>query len=425
MFSIALAGLGTVGSALVRQLRDNAAWIEARVGQPVVIKAVSARNKSRKRECDLSGIDWVDDPVVLASLPGVDAVVELIGGAEGVALQLAEAALSHGCHFVTANKALLAKHGPSLALLAGKNKAQLSFEAAVAGGIPVIKALREGLAGDEIEKISGILNGTCNYILTRMFAEGLSFETVLADAQKKGYAEADPSSDIDGHDTANKLSILSSLAFGVKPDLSSIKVEGIRHITLADLQFAKELGFRIKLLGMAQKTSEGIVQRVGPALIPEEWTLANVDGALNSVSIRGRTLGPLTLEGKGAGGEPTANAVTSDILDIARGTRIPAFSVPAESLTNIEVGRMPACRYYMRLQVQDRPGVVADISAIMRDEALSFESLIQRGKSKMESVPVIITTHAGDFDSMHRAAKKIAKIQTVMEYPCLIPIEEE
>ncbi len=423
--NIAVAGLGTVGAALVRQVRQNAETISIRAGRPVAIKAVSARDKARKRDCDLSGIDWVDDPRGLAALSGVDVVVELIGGAEGAARDLVEASLANGKSVVTANKALIAKHGPALAAVAEKNNVQLSYEAAVAGGIPVIKTLREGLAGDLIDSLSGILNGTCNYILTRMRAEKLPFDVILADAQKQGYAEADPAADIDGHDTANKLAILVALAFGVEPNLSSIRVEGIRKITLPDIQFADELGCRIKLLGSARRTSEGVEQSVRPTLVSEASPLASVDGTLNSVLLRGQRTGPITLEGRGAGGGPTANAVTADIVDIARGARTFAFSVPFSHLRPLTPAKMPPTRYYMRLQVQDRPGVVADIAAIMRDEAISFESMLQHGRAKTDSVPVVITTHAADTDAMRRAADKIAKVPTVMEYPCLIPIEDE
>lgn len=425
MLGIAIAGLGTVGSALVRQIRQNASLIEARAGVPIIIKAVSARDKSRTRDCNLSGIQWIDEPKDLLSISGVDVVVELIGGADGVSHDLAEGALSSGKHFVTANKALIAKHGPSLALLAEAEGVQLSFEASVAGGIPVIKTLREGLVGDRVDAVCGILNGTCNYILTRMLAEKLSFSSVLFDAQKRGYAEADPAADIDGHDTANKLAILTALAFGVKPDISSIRVEGIREITLSDLLFAEELGYRIKLLGVTRQTAEGIEQSVCPTLVSEKSPLAHVNGPHNSVLIKGRCVGPLTHQGYGAGGEPTANAVVSDIVDIARGRKGAAFSVPATKLVSLKRAPPSQMRHYMRLQVQDRPGVVADIGGIMRDENLSFESLIQRGKSPMESVPVFVTTHHGDADAMRRAVDKIAQVPTVMERPCLIPIEDD
>ncbi len=423
MSAVAIAGLGTVGAALVRQLRQNAGQIAARAGGSVEIKAVSARDKRRKRDCDLSGIKWIPDPLKLASLPDVDIVVELMGGADGPAHALAKAALGGGKHFVTANKALIAKHGPELAALAEKNNVQLSFEAAVAGGIPVIKALREGFAGDAIDKVSGILNGTCNYILTRMREEGLPFPLALAAAQKAGYAEADPSADIDGPDTANKLVLLASLAFGVKPDLSSVRVEGIQKITPLDLRFAAELGCRIKMLGIAEKTTKGIVQTAGPFLVSEKSPLASVDGTYNCVFINGRRAGPLMLVGRGAGGAPTANAVTADIIDVARGARVSAFSLPSARLGDLKLASPPPMRYYLRLQVLDRPGVVADIAAIMRDETLSFESLIQRGRSPTDSVSVVITTHVGDVAAMARAVKKLSKLPVVKEYPCLIPME--
>jgi len=425
MLTIAIAGLGTVGSALVSQLQQNADLIASRAGTPVVIKAVCDRDKDRVRECDLSRVEWIDDPRKLALLPGVDVVVELMGGADGAARDLAEAALTNGKHFVSANKALIAKHGAALAALSEKHNVQMSFEAAVAGGLPVIKTLREGFAGEEIDRVSGILNGTCNYILTRMRAEKVPFATALADAQKRGYAEADPASDIDGHDTANKLAILAALAFGVRPDISSIRMEGIRQISLADLQFAEDLGYRIKLLGTARKTPEGIEQSVGPTLVSEKSPLANVEGTLNGVFLYGRRVGPIMLVGRGAGGEPTANAVTADIIDIARGEKSYAFSLPAAKLAALSSGKTPSMRYYMRLQVQDRPGVVADIAGIMRDEALSFESLIQRGRSQMNSVSLVITIHASDAEAMRRATEKIAKVPTVTEYPCLMPMEDD
>ena len=424
MVSIAIAGLGTVGAAVINQLQTGAALISARAGLPVEVKAVSARDKSRKRDCDLSGITWVDNPQDLATLSGIDVVVELIGGAEGAARTLAESALRAGKHVVTANKALIAAHGPALAKLAEAGKAQLSFEAAVAGGIPVIKTLREGLAGDDVSMLHGILNGTCNFILTRMHDANLNFAIALAEAQNLGYAEADPAADIDGHDTANKLAILAALAFGVEPDLATVQVEGIRRITALDLQFAEELGCRVKLLGVARQTAQGIEQRVGPSLVPMHSPLAQVDGVLNAVLLRGARVGDITLEGRGAGGSPTANAVVADIIDITRGTRTHAFSVPAAKLRKASAAKAQATRYYIRLQVSDRPGVVADIASILRDEAISIESLLQRGQSQVESVPVVITTHASDTAAMRRAADKIAALPTVTERPCLIPIED-
>ncbi len=422
MLTVAIAGLGTVGSAVLRHLQQNAALITARAGQPITVKAVSARDKTRSRNADLSAIEWHDDPRALATLPGVDVVVELMGGAEGAARQLAESALANGKHIVTANKALIATHGATLARLAKTNNVQLSFEAAVAGGIPIIKTLRESLAGDNIEKLSGILNGTCNYILTRMRNAKLDFAAALAEAQQHGYAEADPSADIDGHDTANKLAILVALAFGTEPNLAAIKAEGIRSITALDLQFAEELGYRVKLLGTARQHAEGIEQRVCPTLIRESSPLARIDGALNAVLIHGKQVGPLTLEGAGAGGAPTANAVIADLIDIARGHRTDAFSTA--QLNTLPHGKAQPTCHYIRLQVADKPGVVADISAILRDEALSIASLIQRGQSTTGSVPVILTTHACDTAAIRRALEKIALLPVVMAPPCLMPIED-
>ncbi len=425
MLNIAIAGLGTVGSSLVRLLQNNADAIAARAGQPVNIKAVSALTQKKRRDCDLKKIEWVDDPRALAKMPGIDVVVELIGGTEGTAREIAEATLGNGRHLVTANKALLAAHGAALAALAEKNKAQLSFEASVAGGIPIIKTMREALAGNGITSVRGILNGTCNYILTRMGQSGLSFEEALREAQEKGYAEADPAADIDGHDAAHKIAILAALAFGAAPDIKSVEVEGIRRITPVDLQFAEELSCRVRLLGVARMENGKLEQRVAPALVPQSLPLAQVSGALNAVLVRGNFAGDLMLQGQGAGGEPTASSVASDIIDIARGDFVPAFGIPASKLKKFSAAAAGhSARYYMRMQVSDRPGVVADISAILRDEAISIESLLQRGRSATDSVPVVIVTHEAQADAMKRAAEKIAKVKTVVEKPCLLPIEE-
>lgn len=425
MLNIAIAGLGNVGAAVVRVLRGNAELIAARTGRPVAVKAVAARDKNKKRDCDLSGIEWVDDPRALAKMAGVDVVVELIGGADGAARELAEAALGGGRHLVTANKALLAAHGASLARLAESTKAQLSFEASVAGGIPIIKTMREAMAGNRIATVRGILNGTCNYILTRMEEAELTFEAALKEAQDKGYAEADPAADIDGHDAAHKIAILAALAFGAEPDIKSVDVNGIRHIKPVDLQFAEELSCRVRLLGVARLAGGKLEQRVAPAMVPKSLPLAQVSGALNAVMVKGDFAGDLMLEGQGAGGAPTASSVVSDIIDIARVNFAPAFGVPGSKLRKLTVSRVPEAqqRYYMRMQVVDKPGVVADISAILRDEAISIESLLQRGRST-DSVPVVITTHETRADAIARAAEKIAKVGTVVERPCLLPIEE-
>lgn len=424
MISIALVGLGTVGSGVVRLLKDHKELLAERAGQLLVLKAVSARDKNRKRDCDLSGVAWVDDPLQLAKDPSLDVIVELVGGAEGLARELAEAALKAGKHLVTANKALLAAHGVKLAGLAEQHGVSIGLEAAVAGGIPVIKTLREGLAANQLSVVRGILNGTCNYILTRMREARMDFKTALKEAQDKGYAEADPAADIDGHDTANKLAILSALAFGGEPDLASIEIEGIRGVTPVDLQFAEDLGCRIKLLGNARLTSSGLEQRVGPSLVPETSPLAQINGVLNAVLLRGDAVGDLMLAGKGAGAEPTASAVVSDLVDHARGHKVPVFGLPSTRLQKRPTIAAKAARYYIRLQVMDKPGVVADISAILRDDAISIESLLQRGKSVTQSVPVVITTHEAASDAMRRAVEKMAQLPTVVEKPCLMQIED-
>ena len=424
MVNIAIAGLGTVGSGVVRLLQKNADLITARAGRPIAVTVVSARDKNRKRDCDISGVTWVDDARQLATMPDIDVIVELIGGADGVARELAEAALKNGKHYVTANKALLASSGAELAALAEQNKVQLQFEASVAGGIPVLKTLREGLVGNRMSSVRGILNGTCNYILTLMQSKGLSFEDALGQAQAKGYAEADPSADIDGHDTAYKLAILTALAFGVKPDFRSIKVEGIRQITLLDLKLALELGYRIKLLGMARAREDGIEQRVCPVLVPVESPLAQVDGPMNAILLSGDFIGDLTLQGAGAGAEPTASAVVADIVDVVCGARNPCFGVDTKHMTKLKSAKAAFAQHYLRLHVMDKPGVVADIAAVLRDEAISIESFIQHGKSANESVPVVITTHAADAAAMRRAADLIAKLGVVSAPPCVLRIEE-
>jgi homoserine dehydrogenase len=424
MIKIGIAGLGTVGAGVVRLLNDNAEQIASRVGQAITVAAVSARDSKRVRDCDLSGMSWVDDPLQIPNHPDVDVVIELIGGADGIALQIAEKASAERKPFVTANKALIAKHGAGLAKQFEAASVPLAFEASVAGGIPIIKTIREGLAANRISIVRGILNGTCNYILTRMAADNLGFADALAEAQQRGYAEADPAADIDGHDTANKLAILAALAFGGEPSLATIQIDGIRRVTPLDLQFAAELDCRVKLLGVAHHTSHGLSQRVGASLVPTKSPLANVHGVTNAVMVRGDFVGDVMLEGRGAGAEPTASAVVADIIDIARGVRMPAFGRPAAQLTKtVSVAALPM-RYYVRLEVMDKPGVVADISAILRDQSISIESLIQRGRSVTESVPVVMIFHETPADAMRHSIDAIARVATVVEKPCVMPIED-
>ncbi len=423
--SLGVAGLGTVGAGVIRLLHDNADIVAARAGRPVVVTAVSARERGRDRGVDLSAMRWVDDPVALASDPGTDIVVELIGGASGPARALADAAIANRKPLVTANKALLAIHGAELARAAEAADVPLAFEAAVAGGIPVIKALREGLAGNRISRVAGILNGTCNYILTVMREQRRDFADVLAEAQALGYAEADPSFDIDGIDAAHKLAILAAIAFGRPVDIDSVHVEGIRGVGALDIGFAEELGFRIKLLGIARRTAQGVSARVHPVMLPAAAQLARVDGVFNAVVAEGDFVGPLLLEGRGAGAGPTASAVVSDIIDIARGRHTPVWGAASGDLSNLPSlpidGHVGA--YYLRLMVLDQPGVIADVAASLRDCGISMESMLQRGRAPGGAVPVVLTTHATAERAMRDALARIGTLPTLVEPPTLIRIE--
>lgn len=410
---LGIAGLGTVGAQVVSLLARHA---DGQIG----IAAVSARS-GKDRGLGLPPQTWRESPVSLASDPAVDVVVELMGGADGAAYDLARAALQNGKPLVTANKALLAMHGEELFALSAKTGTPILFEAAVAGGIPVIKILREGLAANSIEAIHGILNGTCNYILSEMSATGRNFADVLAEARDKGYAEADPSFDIDGHDTAHKLALLAMLAFGGTPDVASIHVRGIRDVQPLDIRFARELGFCIKLLGTAKRTPAGIEQSVEPCLVPESCSLAAVSGVLNAVYIDADHAGKILLTGAGAGGRATASAVVADIIELARGRALPSPDASAKIRTADISGRMGA--YYLRLMVTDRPGVIADISAVLRDEAVSLESVLQHGRDPGGPVPVVMTTHETGEDSMARAVTGIAKLASVVEPPYLMRID--
>lgn len=399
---IALAGLGTVGGGVIRLIDANHDLIARRAGRPIEIVAVSARDRSKDRGVDLTRFDWVDDTTALARHASADVVVELIGGSDGPALALARATLGAGKGFVTANKAMIAHHGFELAGAAETSGVALKFEAAVAGGIPVIKGLREGAAANEIARVYGILNGTCNYILSAMEATkeqggGRDFADVLADAQALGFAEADPSFDIDGIDAAHKLSILASVAFGTRPAFTDVAVSGIRHILAADIAEAASLGYRVRLLGIAEAGSNGLVQRVHPHLVPLAHPLAHVTGATNAVVAEGNFVGRLLFQGAGAGDGPTASAVVADLIDIARGEFGPAFAMPAGSLSQMaaaDTGERMG-RAYVRFTVADKVGVLAEIAAAMRDAGVSIESLMQRGALVDGRVLVAIVTHQG------------------------------
>jgi homoserine dehydrogenase len=423
---IAIAGLGTVGAGTLQLLDRQADLLARRAGRRIIVAAVSARDRRRDRGVDLSAVRWYEDAAAMAADPQVDVVVELIGGSDGIARQVLNIALDNGKHVVTANKALMAHDGTRLAALAEKKGVILAFEASVAGGIPVIKGLREGLAGNRLERVYGILNGTSNYILTTMRESGHEFAEVLAEAQKLGYAETDPSFDIDGIDAAHKLAILASLAFGRPVDLAGVYAEGIRHVSRLDIDFAEELGYRIKLLGIARLTEDGLEQRVHPCMVPRATPIAAVEGVYNAVVAEGDFVGRMVFQGRGAGAYPTASAVAADLVDIAAGRHPAPFGIPVADLR--EIPGVPIERhqsaYYIRLMVVDQPGVIADVAAALRDEQVSMESMIQRGRAPGEAVPVVMTTHHTVEAAMRRALKRIEALDTVLEPPRMIRIED-
>ncbi|MEO0637308.1 MAG: homoserine dehydrogenase [Pseudomonadota bacterium] len=423
---LGIAGLGTVGAELVGMLQNKANFLAQRTGRTIDVVAVSARNPDKDRGVDLSSAQWFSDPVEMASSAEIDAFVELVGGADGAAKNSVEAALSRGLTVITANKALLADHGLALAALAEENDTTILFEAAVAGGIPVIKALREQLAANQVDRVYGILNGTCNYILTRMEREGISFDDCLADAQALGYAEADPTFDIEGFDAAHKLALLTSIAFGTEPAPSQIAVDGITSISSADISAAAELGYRIRLLGFAMRGEGGVTQRVHPTMVPETSAIAAIDGVTNAVAIEGDYIGATVLQGPGAGGKATASAVAGDIVDLARGTKIPTFGIQTGALapfTNAEP--RPDARFYLRLHVTDKAGVFAAIAGHMADNSISLESIVQRRRSDEpdDAKMIILITHGTTRAAVDQAVKAIAKDGYLVSDPQMIRIE--
>ena len=422
---LGVAGLGTVGAGLLRLLSSNAELIALRAGRPIVVTAVSARRRMHERGLPIEHLRWHDDPLELVRDPQVDVVVELIGGAEGVARNLVEAAIAGGKPVVTANKALLAVHGAALAASAERAGVVLAFEATVGGGMPIIKTLRESLAANRIDRVAGILNGTCNYILTMMRETGRQYADILAEAQRLGYAEADPAADVDGIDTAHKLAILAALAFGRPVAFDEIHVEGIRAMSPLDIGFARELGYRIKLLGIARQTSGGIETRVHPCLVGEATPIATVDGVFNAVVAEGDFVGRLMLEGRGAGAGPTASAVAADLIDIARGRHTPVWGAASNALSVAKAIPMSAHRgtYYLRLMVTDRPGVIADVTAALRDSGVSLESMLQHGRAPGEAVPVVLVTHETGEADMRAAIERITSLEAVIEQPMMIRIE--
>lgn len=424
---IGIAGLGTVGTGVVKMIQQHGDLIAKRAGRPVEIVSVHARNQSKKRSVDLSRYSWAETPEAMALDSEIDVIVEVMGGSEGAARALVEQSLKKGKAVITANKALLAVHGQQLAELSDRHDAPLMYEAAVAGGIPIIKALRESFAGNEIRAVYGILNGTCNYILTEMRETGRSFEDVLKEAQEKGYAEADPSFDVDGIDAAHKLSILTSLAFGVKPDFKTMSIQGIRHITAADIAHANELGYRIKLLGMTRRfDGNRIVQCVEPCMVPEGSPIGAVDGVFNAVFVDGDFVRKSLLVGRGAGEGPTASAVLSDLVDLARGVKIPVYGVPANDLQPAKWGGPEdiIAHFYIHLSVIDKPGVLAEVAAILRDSQISVEAVMQRSRNPDQPVSIVWTTHEARQSAVAAACERISSLKLMVEKPTVMRIEK-
>lgn len=424
-FRVALAGLGTVGGGVVKLLREQSDLLEKRTGRKIKLTAVSDLNQQKLLELGLLGeADYYKDALEMVRKADADLVVELIGGANGIAYKVCLESLKQGKAFVTANKAMIAHHGNELAKLTEEKGLFFGYEAAVAGGIPIIKSLREGFVGNQVSEVYGILNGTCNYILTVMRETGKPFDEVLSDAQKLGYAEADPSFDIDGIDTAHKTCILGALAFGMPINLDALNIEGIRHISALDIAFAEELGFRIKLLGVGRRSEQGVSLNVYPCMIPQTSEIAHVDGVFNAVITEGDFVGHSMLVGRGAGERPTASAVVSDIADAATGRKLPLLTVKNDEIKALPIVPLSEREgeYYLRLEVRDEPGVIAQIAKILGDEQVSIASMIQRGQTQW-SVPLMMTLHRAKEARVTAALAKIEDLSAVLKKPCLIRIE--
>jgi homoserine dehydrogenase len=420
---LGIAGLGTVGVGVIKIIQEKLSTLEARTGKKIIISAVTARSKTKQRGINLTPYQWEKDPVSLAKRDDVDIFIELIGGHDGVAKEAVEVAIREGKDVVTANKALLAHHGHQLALKAEENGSILRFEAAVAGGIPVIKSLTEGLAGNSINRIMGVMNGTCNYILTRMESSGLSYEEVFSEANNLGYLEADPNLDIGGIDAAHKLSILSSIAFGTEVNFNGVELDGIDKITINDIHQAADMGFRIKLLGVSQMTSSGLEQRMSPCLVPAASPLGQLEGGTNMIVIDGDQVGQIVLRGAGAGEGPTASAVISDVADIARGIRLATFGQPAKTLTKVlsSKSQTPA-PYYLRMLLHDEPGALAKITKILSEFNVSIDRMRQYGHSD-ENAPVLIVTHEIKHEDLMQAIQEMPDTKVLKAQPVAIRIE--
>ncbi len=420
---LGIAGLGTVGTGVVRIVQRHAKLLEARSGRPISISAISARSRDKDRGVRLDSYAWEDDPVALARRSDVDVFVELMGGADGPAKAATEAAIATGKDVVTANKAMLAHHGHALALAAEDAGRVIRFEASVAGGIPVIKALTEGLAGNAITRVMGVMNGTCNFILTKMQHEGLTYDAVFDEAAKLGYLEADPKLDVGGIDAGHKLALLAAIAFGTQVAFDDMELEGIERITIEDIELAADMGYRIKLLGVAQMTGRGLEQRMSPCLVPDNSPLGQLESATNMVVLEGDSVGQIVLRGPGAGEGPTASAVMGDVVDIARGFRLPIFGQPAASLTKAKPSRasIPA-PYYLRMKLQDKPGALAKIAAVLGDAGISIDRMRQYGHTD-PTAPVLIVTHKTSRSALETAIAGMTKTSVLVGEPVAIRIE--
>ena len=421
---VGIAGLGTVGVGVVKILQSHAKMVAQRAACSIEILGVSAKTKDKDRGVDLSSYRWFDDPVSLAKDPDIDVVLELIGGSEGAAKDVVETALKAGKSVVTANKALLAHHGTSLAKLAEHQNVTLAYEAAVAGGIPIIKAMREGFAANQCRSLCGILNGTCNYVLTEMQRTGKDFAEILKEAQDKGYAEADPSFDVDGIDAAHKLVLLTALAFGVEPDFDNLSITGIRDVSIEDINYAEELGYTIKLLGTARLIDGKLSYSVAPCLVAQDKPISGVEGVFNAVMVEGDFVGPSMLVGRGAGEGPTASSVVADIIDIARGFSLPTFGIKADHLEPADLASPNVLegQFYIHMHVADQPGVIAEITSAFKQYGVSIEAFVQKGRDPGNNVSVVILTHETKESDMNTVIADVETLERVLERPKLMRI---
>ena len=420
---LGIAGLGTVGIGTVKIIQKHAELLARRTGRPILISAVSARDRMKNRDADLSSYVWEEDPVRLATRKDVDVFVELMGGADGAAFDATRAAIAAGKDVVTANKAMLAHHGHTLAAQAEARGHVIRFEAAVAGGIPVVKALTEGLAGNAITRVMGVMNGTCNYILTRMESAGLAYAEVFEEARQLGYLEADPNLDVGGIDAGHKLSLLAAIAFGTRVAFDAVELEGIGRISIDDIRRAADMGFRIKLLGVAQMTGRGLEQRMSPCLVPAESPLGQLHGGTNMVVLEGDSVGQIVLRGAGAGAGPTASAVMSDVIEIARGCRISTFGQPADTLAEpVAAKAMAPAPFYLRMELTDKPGALAKVATILGEEGISIDRMRQYGHADA-SAPVLIVTHKTTREVIDHAARRLPGTGVVLGEPVAIRIE--